>query len=121
MEPIEQLEPFDPIDPQLHAAFAREHAHVPDEPFSGALLRRIAAERRRTLLAKRVLQVAGLAAVVVLSPRLVAVSQSVSAKLDALFSLAEKWLATPVGMLGASLCAVAVLAMVALRRRPSPR
>ncbi len=118
MEPSERT---DPIDPKLRALFEREHAHVPDEPFSKFLMQRVAAERRRRLVARRVLQIAGLAAVVVLSPLLVAASQAASASLDALFALVEEWLSTPGGMLAAALCAVGALVIAALRRRPSIR
>ena len=117
MEPTETTEP---LDAKLHALFEREHSHVPAEPFSGSLLARVAAERRRRALSRRVLQVAGIGAVIALSPWLVAGSQLASAKLEELFGAVEDWLSTPEGMFVAALCAGVALIAV-LRRRLSHR
>jgi hypothetical protein len=114
------MEPIEPLDPKLTALFAREQPHIPDEPFLGTFARRIAAERRRRARAARVLQAAGLLAVVVLSPWLVAASQFASGTLESLFGLVADWLSTSEGIFAASLC-VAVALIVLLWRRPSIR
>ena len=100
----------DEFDPRLEALFRREHTHLPTEPFSGKTLNAIAAARKRTLVTKRLLQAAGLIALIGLSPRLIAVSIWLSARLDEAFALASSWLATPYGMAAAGLVALAVWA-----------
>jgi hypothetical protein len=74
------------FDPKLEALFRREHMHLPAEPFSKATLRTIAAARRRAHLGKRLLQVAGLGALILLSPLLIDGSIWVSARLDGLLA-----------------------------------
>lgn len=98
----------DEFDPRLEALFRREHTHLPAEPFSSTTLAAIAAARKRVLLTTRLLQVAGVIALIVLSPQLVAASTWFSTKLDEGFELVSLWLATPYGMAVAGLAALAV-------------
>jgi len=105
----------DEFDPRLEALFRGEHAHLPGEPFASKTLQAIAAARRRALLTTRLLQAAGVIALIVLSPQLIAGSVWFSTRLDEGFALASTWLATPYGMAGAALVALAVWA--AGRRR----
>jgi hypothetical protein len=112
------MEPIEPLDPKLQTLFAREHTHVPEQPFFSELVRRVAVERSRRVFMSRVLRVAGLAAVIALSPWLIAASQVASAKLDALFESAAAWLATPAGWITLALCALVAL-IARWWRRPS--
>ena len=114
------IEPIEPLDSKLQALFEREHAHLPDEPFVNALVRRLAVERRRRALATRVLQAGGLVAVVPLSPWLVAGSRVLSENLDATFERTAAWLATPAGWVTLLICGFAAVVAV-LWRRPSIR
>ena len=98
-------------DPRLHALFEREHTRLADEPFLAATLRRIAAERTRRSVMRRVLLGLALLAVVGASPWLIAASVSMSAQLDALFTYAAQLLATPLGMVTALLCGAAVIVL----------
>jgi hypothetical protein len=97
------------FDPRLAELFAREHTHLPAEPFATAALRAVAAERKRAALTKRLLQAAGLIALVALSPLLIAASTWVSARLDELFASISGWLASPLGLAVAVVCALAAL------------
>jgi hypothetical protein len=112
------MEPIEPLDPELQTLFAGEHTHAPEQPFLSELARSLAVERRRRVFRSRVLRVAGLAAVMALSPWLIAGSQVASAKLDALFESAATWLATPAGWITLGLCALVAL-IARLWRRPS--
>lgn len=97
------------FDPRLAELFAREHTHLPAEPFVATALRALAAQRKRTALATRALQAAALIALIALSPRLIDGSIWVSARLDALFASASVWLASPLGLAAAALCALVAL------------
>jgi hypothetical protein len=98
------------LDPHLTELFAREHAHLPPEPFSSAALRAIAAERKRATLRTRSLQAAAVITVIVLSPVLLDVSTWVAMRLDPLFALVSAWLVSPLVLAGAALCALAAIA-----------
>lgn len=97
------------FDPRLAELFAREHAHLPAEPFASAALRAVAAERKRAAFTTRFLQAAALIAFVALSPLLIAASTWVSARLDELFAAASAWIASPLG-----LAAIGIFALVAV-------
>ena len=97
----------DEFDPRLEELFRREHSHLPTEPFASATLRRITAERKRTLLQTRLLQAAALIALIALSPLLLAASGWLSARLDELFASVSALLASPLG-LAAAIVAVLV-------------
>jgi hypothetical protein len=97
-------------DPQLEALFAREHTHLPPEPFSSATLKAVAADRKRALLTKRLGQAAAVIVLIVLSPLLIDASIWLSSRLDEVFAFASSWLAEPFGMVAAGVVAVAVLA-----------
>ena len=94
------------FDPKLEALFGREHTHLPAEPFSKATLRTIAAARRRALLVKRLLQAAGLGALILVSPLLIDGSIWISARLDGLLATVSSWLDSPLGLVAAVLCAL---------------
>jgi hypothetical protein len=98
----------DEFDPRLEALFRSEHTHLPAEPFSTSTLRAVAAARRRAVLTTRLLQVAGLIALIVLSPQLIAASIWFSTRLDEAFELVSVWLTTPYGMAAAAVAAFAV-------------
>lgn len=98
------------FDPRLGELFRREHTHVPAEPFTSATLRRVAAERKRVALRTRLAQAAAVVALIVLSPLLIDASIWVSARLDELFASASAWLASPLGLAAAGLCALVALA-----------
>src|SRR5262245_15497323 len=100
----------DEFDPRLAELFRREHTHLPAEPFSTATLRAIAADRKRVALRNRLLQVAAVIALILLSPRLIDISVRVSAGLDELFASASTWLATPLGLGAAALVVIAAVA-----------
>ena len=108
----------DEFDPKLEALFKREHTHVPAEPFLAATLRAVSAERRRALWKTRLVVVAAIVGVVLLSPQLIAGSVWVSSRLDELFALVSSWLASPYGMAAAGL---AVLAAFVVRARARAR
>lgn len=88
----------DDFDPRLAEVFAREHTHLPAEPFATATLRAIAAERKRAAVTARMLQAAALVALIALSPLLIAGSSWLSARLDELFATVSGWLASPLGL-----------------------
>jgi hypothetical protein len=100
----------DQHDPRLEALFAREHTHLPAESFSSATLQAIAAERKRALVTRRLLQAAAVLALIVLAPQLIDGSIWLSSRLDQAFAVASSWLAEPFGMAAAAVVAVAVLA-----------
>ena len=97
----------DEFDPKLEALFAREHTHVPAEPFLGATLHALAAARRRAVWKTRLVVAAVFVGIVLLSPQLVAGSVWVSSSLDAGFAVMSSWLSSPYGMAVAVLVAVA--------------
>lgn len=103
-------ENHDEFDPNLEALFRREHTHLPAEPFATATLRAIAAARRRAVLGKRALQAAGVAVLILLSPRLIDASIWISARLDALLATVSAWLSSPLGLAAALLCALGAAA-----------
>jgi len=107
-------EPNDDFDPRLAELFRQEHAHLPAEPFSTATLRAIAAARQRTSLRNRLLQAAGVLALIVVSPRLIGASVWLSSRLDELFASASAWLASPAGLTLA--VAIGALAAVVTKR-----
>jgi hypothetical protein len=94
------------FDPKLEALFAREHTHVPAEPFVNATLRIVAAERRRAVWKTRLVVAAVFVGIVLLSPQLVAGSVWVSSRLDAAFAVMSLWLSSPYGIAAAVLVAV---------------
>ena len=101
-------------DPQLEALFQREHTHLAAQPFLTSTLQRVAAERRRAVLVRRALQVAGLVAVIGAAPWLIDASVWISGTLDVLFV----WVSTSLlgkALLASGLMAAAVVA--ALRGR----
>ena len=106
----------DEFDPKLEALFEREHTHVPEEPFVNTTLRAVASARRRAAWKTRLVVVAALVGVVLLSPQLIAGSVWASSRLDEGFAVVSSWLATPYGMGGAGLI---VLAAFVMRRRRS--
>jgi hypothetical protein len=95
------------FDAKLEALFAREHTHVPAEPFVGATLRALAEERRRAAWKTRLVVAAVIVGTVLLSPQLVAGSVWVSSRLDDVFAVVSSWLASPYGMAAAVLAALA--------------
>ena len=95
------------FDPKLEALFAREHTHVPAEPFVGATLRALAAARRRAAWETRLVAAAVFVGVVLLSPQLIAGSVWVSSRLDDVFTVVSSWLASPYGVAAAVLAALA--------------
>ena len=103
------MDPNEHNDPRLQALFEREHTQLADDPFVTATRRRIAAERSRRSVMKRVLLGLALLAVVGASPWLIAASVAMSAQLDVLFTYAAQLLATPLGMVVAVLCGAAVI------------
>jgi hypothetical protein len=100
---------FEDRDPLLEGLFSREHTHLAAEPFSRKTLQAIAAERKRALRTRRLVQAAGVLALVVLAPQLIAASVWLSSALDEAFALASSWLATPYGIGAAALAALAAL------------
>jgi hypothetical protein len=104
----------DEFDPKLEALFEREHTHVSAEPFVNATLRAVAAARRRAAWKTRLVVVAAIVGVVLLSPQLIAGSVWASSRLDELFAVVSAWLATPYGLAGAGLAGLAVFVL----RRP---
>jgi hypothetical protein len=109
-------DPLPDLDPALAALFRGEHAHLPAEPFVGATLRRVAAERERSATLRRMLQSVALIAVLAASPWLIEASTLLSAALDKGFALVSGWLGTPAGMAIAGVAAV-ILALRYRRRR----
>jgi hypothetical protein len=98
------------FDPRLEDLFRREHTHLPPEPFCSAALRAIAAGRKRAARRTLLLQAAALVALISLSPLLIDGSMWVAMRLDELFALVSAWLASPLGLAGAALCALVAVA-----------
>jgi len=96
------------FDPELAARFRDAHAHIPEDPFVGATLKRAAADSARSVATRRALQVAALVAVIGVSPWLIQGSVLISDLLDQAFVLASAWLAQPVGI---TILAVAGIAL----------
>src|SRR6188474_234675 len=100
----------DGLDPRLEELFAREHTHVPAEPFSTTVLRAIVADRKHAVLTTRVLQVAGAVMLITLAPLLINGSIWVAMRLDELSAALYLWLSSPVVLAGAALVALAGVA-----------
>jgi hypothetical protein len=100
----------DDSDLRLDELFRREHMHLPAEPFCGAVLRAVAAERKRAALRARLTLVAAIGVLVLVAPLLVSASGWLAPRLDALLALASGWLASPFGLGTAALFALAALA-----------
>src|SRR5262245_55309208 len=98
------------LDPRLEELFAREHTHVPAEPFSTTVLRTIVADRKHAALTTRVLQVAGVVMLITLAPLLINGSIWVAMRLDELTAAVYAWLSSPVVLAGAALVALAAFA-----------
>jgi ferric-dicitrate binding protein FerR (iron transport regulator) len=103
-------------DAKLEALFAREHTHLSAEPFLSNTLALIAAERRRAVVTRRVLQALGILLFIVATPWLIEASVWMSRVMEAVFVRVSAWLANPVAMAIAALVVVAVV-VVARRRR----
>ena len=99
----------DDCDPDLRDLFDREHRQLPPDPFLKGTAERLAKARTRAVIARRSLQGAALAAVVLGSPWLVSGSVLLSARLGTLFGTAAGWLSTRAGTAAAVLCLLAVL------------
>jgi len=99
-------------DPGLEALFRRTHAGQPDETFVAATMRRVAVEKARRRLGRRLVEAAGLIGIVAASPWLIDASVRLSALLDAGLTLASDWLRTPTGMA----CGVAFVAALLVIR-----
>jgi hypothetical protein len=100
----------DEFDARLEQLFAHEHTHLAAEPFASATLRALVAERKRASRLRRVLQAAGVIALVAASPLLLEGSVWLSARLDELFASAGSLLASPFGFAGVALGALLALA-----------
>jgi hypothetical protein len=98
----------------LRALFAREQAHVAEQPFVNDIAGRVAAARRRRTFTTRAAQAVAVGALIAASPWLVSGSALLSTKLDALFSYAASALDSPLGY-GAGL--VAIIAAAVIRHR----
>ena len=98
------------FDARLEELFAREHTHVPAEPFSTTVLRAIVADRKHAALTTRVLQVAGVVMLITLSPLLINGSIWVAMRLDEWTAAVYAWLASPVVLAGVALVALAAFA-----------
>src|SRR5262245_43520007 len=98
------------FDPRLEELFAREHTHLPAEPFSTAVLRAIVADRQHAALTTRVLQAAGVILLITLAPLLINGSIWVAMRLDELTAAVYTWLASPFVLAGAALFALAAIA-----------
>jgi hypothetical protein len=98
------------FDPRLEELFAREHTHLPAEPFSSGVLRRIAADRRHAVLTTRVVQAAAIVMLITLSPLIINGSISVAMRLDELTAAVYAWLTSPFVLAGVALVALAAAA-----------
>ena len=96
------------FDPKLAARFRDTHAHIADDPFVGATLKRVAADRARSTVTRRALQIAALVAVIAASPWLIQGSALLSDVLEQVFALASAWLAQPAGITIAAVVGVVV-------------
>lgn len=98
------------VDARLEELFAREHTHVPAEPFYSTVLRAIVADRQHAVLTTRVLQVAGVVLAITLAPLLINGSLWVVMRLEELTAVVYVWLSSPVVLAGAALLALAAVA-----------
>lgn len=98
---------------ELDALFREAHAHVPEQPFVNATLRRVAAEQRHAAALRRALKVVGVVLIAVSSPWLIRGAQLLSQWMDSGFARIGDWLGTPWGLAGAA--AVIALALAARR------
>jgi hypothetical protein len=108
-------DPLPEFDPKLAARFRDTHAHIADEPFVGAALKRVAADRARSTVTRRAWQIAALVAVIAASPWLIRGSVLLSELLERVFAVASEWLASPPGMAIGALAGVALAALYRLR------
>jgi uncharacterized membrane protein len=100
------------FDPTLAERFRAEHAHIADDSFVGATVKRVVAERARTKTVRRALQLAAVLVVIAASPWLIRGSVLVSEVLDQGFARASEWLARPTVI---TIAAVAVAVALAYR------
>jgi hypothetical protein len=100
----------DEFDPRLEALFAREHTHLPAEPFSATVLRAILADRKHAVLTTRVLLVAGIVMLITLAPLIINGSIWVAMRLDELTAVLYAWLSSPAVLAGVALVALAAFA-----------
>ena len=108
-------DPLHESDPALEARFRSEHTHIPDEPFVSATLKRVAAERARSVMTRHLLKAGALIAVIVASRWLIEGSVLLSEALDQGFVRVSEWLATPAGMATAVIASVALAALYRVR------
>jgi hypothetical protein len=101
-------------DAKLEALFAREHTHLSAEPFLSNTLALVAAERRRAVVTRRVLQALGILLFIVVTPWLIEASVWTSRGMEAMFARVSTWLANPLAM---AIVGVAVAALVVVARR----
>jgi hypothetical protein len=87
----------DSLDTMLRERFSREHAQPETEPFLSLTARRVASARSRSLLARRIVQGVGLAALILVSPWLIKISALMSMHLDYLLGVVMERLLTPIG------------------------
>ena len=101
-------------DPKLEALFAREHTHLSAEPFLRDTLARVAADRRRAVVTRRVIQALGILALLIVTPWLIEASVWMSRGMEAMFVRVSTWLANPVaiGIVGL----VVIVCLVVARR-----
>jgi hypothetical protein len=85
------------IDSRLMASFQDARPELPADPFVGAVAGRIAHVRRRRRYAERLVQIGGVALLILCSHWLIQASTVVSTTLDGWFTVALTWLATPLG------------------------
>jgi hypothetical protein len=98
------------LDPRLEELFAREHTHVPAEPFSSTVLRTIAADRQHAVVTTRVLQAAAIVMLITLSPLIIKGSIWVAMRLEELTAAVYAWVASPFVLAGVVLFALAAIA-----------
>jgi hypothetical protein len=90
-------DPSDSWDTMLRERFSREHSHPAAEPFLSQTARCVASARSRSLLARRMAQGVGLAALILVSPWLIKISVLLSVHLDYLLGAVMERLSTPIG------------------------
>jgi len=98
------------FDSRLEELFAREHTHLPAEPFVPVALRALGAQRKRAVWTARLLKAAGVVALIALSPRLIDASVWLAMHLDTLAAWAVPRLSSPFVLAGAALCVLAAFA-----------
>jgi hypothetical protein len=118
MDPGDVLKDKDDRDDRdLHALFAREPAHFPEQPFVNELARRVADERRRRAIVTRVVSAVAvggsIAALIATAPWLISGSALISARLDTLFAATATAIQSPFGYV----VGIAVVVAAAVFRR----